>query len=65
MERLVNEEVTSFCVGVVRDQQTLRNFACSLFAVGRRSVEIFENLNTFTSGSGAHIESGVTWLDVE
>lgn len=62
---MVDEKVTSLGIRVVCDEETLRNFASSFLSVGRRSVKIFEDLNTLTSGSCAHIESGVTRFDVE
>lgn len=65
VERLVHEEVAPFRVRVVRNEETLRDLARAVLAIGRRAVEVFEDLDTLTAWRCAHVESRVTRLDVE
>jgi hypothetical protein len=61
----MDKEVTTLGIRVVGDEESLGDFACTFLAVSRRSVKIFEDLHTLAAGSGTHIESGVTGLNVK
>lgn len=73
MKRLMDEEMTTFCVTVVGDQKTGRDGCESCFSgrgtFGSRIVGVgvksFEELNRFGSGSGTHVENVVVRFNVE